>query len=257
MALHQESSAKEGIRRLLLAVSRELGRRDLTYLGLPAEDALDIKALQTVLGGAICIAPNQEILNETARSIGTIPLKKIVYYKGDAWKFLIGEYAKSIVGDVTYLDFYGGGIRAPFETELAALRNYFRRQAETKNRAFVFAWTYMPRDAGTKEYDNALKFDRLSDKHVKALGRLTGLSKRSYAIRLILARLLMEHEFQVKLYHHAVYKNTMNALILVFSKGIDPKCTVALLPSSVDALVDEPYYLYSEDGKVHEKDLGE
>jgi hypothetical protein len=257
MALHQESSAKEGIRRILLRACTELGRSDLVYLGLPAEDALDIKVLQPVLAGAICIADSQDVLVETARSIATIPLKTIVYHKGDAWKFLRDDYAKSVPADLAYLDFYGGGVRAPFQTELPALRQYFVQHADVKNRAFIFAWTYMPRDAGEEMYDKAVKFDLLSDKHRKTLSRLTGTNKRSYAIRLILARLVMEHEFQVKLYHHAVYKSTMNALVLVYSKGIDPQCKVPLLPASVDALVDEPYYLYAADGKIHKKTLGE
>lgn len=75
MAKHQESAAKQTIRLLLLDAAERLQRRKLTYLGLPAEEALDIKALSPVLENVICVADKKATLEETKRSIAPIPLR--------------------------------------------------------------------------------------------------------------------------------------------------------------------------------------
>lgn len=105
MALHQESAEKRGIRKLLLDACKELGRSPLTYMGLPAEEARDIIALQSVLDSAICIAPNPATLVETARSISAIPLRNFVPHSGDVWEYLRDDYDEHMLADITYLDF--------------------------------------------------------------------------------------------------------------------------------------------------------
>lgn len=115
----------------------------------------------------------------------------------------------------------------------------------------------MPRDVGGQMYEEILKFDRLEERHLHALRTLNGIKKRSYAIRLLLARCLMEHDYRATIYHHAVYKNSMNALVLVFSRGTDPNCGLTLLPATYGSIVQNPYYLWPTEGPPRKLYLNE
>src|SRR5262245_28306550 len=132
MAKHQESAAKQTIRLLLKDACQRLQRKGLTYLGLPAEEALDIKVLSPMLENAICVADRESTLQETRRSIGGIPLKQKKLICSDMWEYLHTSYPQEpLVADVTYLDFYGGGIQKsnPFAEEIQGLRSYFAKHA--------------------------------------------------------------------------------------------------------------------------------
>jgi hypothetical protein len=202
-----------------------------------------------VLDGIICIDDKRAVLDEAARVVATMPLKHRKFVVGDMWDYLRDAYPREqSVADVAFLDFYGGGLRKedPFKEEIAGLRNYFARHANFPNRAFVLAWTYMPRDRGKAFYVDACQ-KLFPPQEMDLLRRSTGMWSRSVAIRLLLKHSLVEHEMLAKVFHHAVYKCTMNALILLFSKGADPKCKLPLGDPS--ALLKEPVVVY-ETGKT-------
>jgi len=244
MAKFQESEAKQTIRLLIRGACEHLGRLELTYLGLPAESALDVKTLGGLLKNVICVDAKSAVLNETRRSLAGMRLDGRKFEVAEMWSYLRDTYPpEPLVADITFLDFYGGGIRDanPFASEIAGLRNYFVKHAGHPNKAFVLAWTYMPRDKGTLPYES-LKW-LLSKEDMDLLHRTKGLQFRSVAIRLLLRQLLNEHMMSVKIFQHAVYKQMMSTIILVFSRGPDPKCTLAL--ESPDSLRDEPCYVYT------------
>lgn len=254
MAKFQESEAKQAIRHLIRGACEHLHRPGLTYLGLPAESALDIKELGNLLRNVICIDEREAVLNEARRSIAGMRLNVRKFEVAEMWHYLRDQYRRELlVADVTFLDFYGGGIRDanPFAAEIAGLRDYFVKHAGYPNRAFVLAWTYMPRDKGRQPYQS---LDRLLSKEdIQLLERTKGLQFRSVAIRLLLRQLLNEHMMSVKVFQHAVYKQIMSTIILVFSKGLDPQCTLTL--ESPDSLRDEPCYVYTPGVATPQLDL--
>jgi len=112
----------------------------------------------------------------------------------------------------------------------------------------------MPRDDGEAAYEQAITQYRIDRHHRDIIKGLNGLPKRSFIIRIILAKVLARLGFSAAIYHHAVYKDTMNALILVFCKGSDGQCRVPLAPVTDAMMVEAPYFLYSDAG-VQEKFL--
>jgi len=244
MARFQESAAKQAIRRLILEAATRLQRQGLTYLGMPAEEALDILILKNLLKNAICVAMKETTLEETRRSIATLPLKQRRFVVMDMWDYLLKEYSREeLVADVTFLDFYGGGLTRhdPFAAEIAGLRSYFAKHARFSKKAFVLAWTYMPRDKGEAKYVEVLS-KLLPTDDIQLLKTTSGVAFRSVALRLLLRQHLIEHGLVAKLFHHAVYKRVMSTMILIFSKDTDPSCSVAL--GSPHSLVDEPCCVY-------------
>jgi hypothetical protein len=245
MARFQESGAKGAIRNLILQGSQELGRTDLTYLGMPAESALDIKVLGGLLSNVICLGESEESLRETERSIAMLRLTTRRFHALDMWEYLRSRYdSEPLVADVTFLDFYGGGIVKddPFANEIAGLRAYFAKHARLANRAYVFAWTYNPRDKGKARYIDALSKQKLSLSDIALLRESEGVAARSVAIRLLLRQILSEHDFSARVYHHALYKGVMNTLIMIFAKGLDSSCGVTL--SAPEDILSAPYYVY-------------
>lgn len=249
MGIHKESPAKQATRYLLKDACEHLQRGKLTYLGLPSDEAVDIKLLAPLLENVVCIDVKQAILSETRRNIAHLPLKERRFVVADMWDYLRTSYpSETLVADITFLDFYGGGIRKkdPFAEEIAGLRSYFAKQAAHPGRAFIFGWTFMPRDAGKQVYVEACsKIVRPAD--LELLMKSTGVQARSVAIRLLIQQSMVEHGMIVKLFHHAVYKRSMNTMILIFSKGVDPQCRLTLKPPQ--GLLAEPVCVY-EVGKV-------
>ena len=244
MARHQESAAKQATRLLILDGCRTLQRGSLTYLGLPAEEALDIKVLAPLLENVICVADRARVLEEARRSIATLPLRGRRFVQADMWEYLRDEYPREpLVADVTFLDFYGGGLRKgnPYALEIAGLRSYFAKHARQSARAFILAWTYMPRDAGPEGYVRELAKSLPTDE-VQLLRRSSGTELRSLAVRLLLKQCLREHGMDVKLFQHAVYKAIMNTVIILFSRGQDPTCRLSL--ESPHTLLTEPMCVY-------------
>jgi hypothetical protein len=245
MAIFQESEAKKTIRLLIKDAAGAMQRAGLTYMGMPAEQALDILTLGSLLKNAICIDVDKDVLKETRLSIAILPLKEVRWEITTCWDYLRETYpSEPLVADVTFLDFYGGGIRTedPFAEEIAGLRNYFSKHSRFPNRAFVFAWTYMPRDRGKKPYLEALRKLVLPAEYA-ILERMSGVDLRSFALRLLLRQILNEHNMVVNVFHHAVYKQVMNTIIILFSRGVDPQCQ--LMFKSPDSLLHEPYCYYS------------
>jgi hypothetical protein len=245
MARFQESPAKQAIRRLIVDATSRLQRQGLTYLGLPAEAALDVLALKDLLKNVICVASSEATLEETKRSIATVALRHRRFVAMDMWDYLAKEYPREeLVADITFLDFYGGGLSRsnPFATEIAGLRGYFAKHANISAKAFVFAWTYMPRDRGEAKYLDALG-KLLGAEDLNVLRSTSGgVAFRSVALRLLLRQHLLEHSLVAKLFHHAVYKRVMSTMILVFTKDTDPSCAVTL--GAPGHLLDEPCYVY-------------
>jgi hypothetical protein len=245
MALHQESDAKQASRDLILEACVSLQRNNLTYLGMPAEAALDIKTLRPVLQNVICVAETATILAETKRSIATLRLIQKRFRAVDIWAYLRDEYpSEQLVADLAFLDFYGGGIvkEDPFATEIAGLRSYFAKQARFLNRAFVFAWTFMPHDKGKGVYVSALEKQKMSDLETALVKSANGVRFRAIALRVVLRQILDEHGFTVKVFHQLLYKQVMSTMILVFCKGVDPLCRLQL--AAPETLIFEPYYAY-------------
>lgn len=250
MAIHQESAAKQATRDLILDACKHLQRAPLTYLGMPAEQAKDIITLRSLLQNVICIAEQSRILEEARRSIAGIRLKERRFKVADVWEYLRTEYPhEPLTADVAFLDFYGGGLRKedPFASEISGLRNYFAKHSHFANRAFVLAWTYMPRDRGEQKYIGALE-RILPDSEMKLLKGTSGVNFRSVAVRLLLLQECREHELKAKLFHHALYKRVINTIILVFSKGVDTQCTLKLADPL--HLLDEPCCVYDSNATV-------
>jgi hypothetical protein len=211
---------------------------------MPAEDARDILTLKALLHNVICIADRAATLDEARRSIACIRLKERRFVVADVWEYLRTEYPnESLTADITFLDFYGGGLRKedPFASEINGLRNYFAKHARFPNKAFVLAWTYMPRDKGEQKYIDTLEHI-LPASEMKLLKETSGVNFRSVALRLLLAQHCREHKLKTKLFHHALYKKVMNTIIVVFSKGIDPQCTLTL--GDPRQLLEEPCCVY-------------
>lgn len=248
MAIHQESEAKGAVRYLLRDACEQLQRGRLTYLGLPAEEALDIKLLSPLLENVICIADKKATLEETKRSIASLPLKHRRFECIDMWKYLIERYpSESLLADVTYLDFYGGGIKKqnPFANEIHGLRSYFARHSRFPNRTFLLAWFYMPRDQGKEIYlETCQKI--VPDMDLKLLRQSTGVWSRTIAVRLILRQSLHEHGMVANVFHHALYKKSMNTIIVAFSRGDDSLSRLKL--GHPDCLLQAPVVSY-EQGK--------
>lgn len=247
MATFQESAAKATIRGMLRGACEDLQRSKLTYLGLPGSSAMDVRRLGPLLENVICIDKDDRELAEARRHLATLQLKKRQFMKIGMWEYLRDKYASEpLLADITFLDFCGGGLHKddPFATEIAGIRAYFAKHARHANKAFVFAWTYMPRDGGALKYRSALGKVVSNSELLQALGRTKGVWLRSAAVRLLLWQSMHEHGAQCAVYHHAVYKKSMNTIILVLSKGTDPDCRIAL--ESPDCLISEPAYVYSE-----------
>lgn len=251
MAIFQESDAKAAIRIILRDACIALGRSNLTYLGMPAESANDVKVLRSLLANAICVDRSAETLREAARRIAPFGLATIEQRNREAWQYLRDEYAmEGLLADVTFLDFYGGGLTKdnPFTDEIAGLRSFFVRQARTEDCAFVFAWTFMPHDKGPAKYVEALRKFKLSPEELRLLNTTDGVELRIIALRLLIAKILEELGCSVKLFHHALYKKVMNTMVLIFCKGYDPNCSVKLGDPS--KLLGEPYVDYDVRGAV-------
>lgn len=156
----KETEVKRSIRLLLREACTELHRPGMTYLGLPGETAADLRVLNGLIERAICIDRKADILDEMRCSASLLPLRETKFLRFDMWQYLRDAYpSEKLIADVTFLDFYGGGITKddPFSDEIAGLRSYFAKQAQIPNTAFVFAWTYMPHDQGKAKYVSALE----------------------------------------------------------------------------------------------------
>ena len=245
-----ESAAKETVRGLLRQAAEKLGRVGLTYLGLPGESAADVRLLASVLENAICVERDRESLAEARRSIAMLALKQTRFVCADMWQYLRDTYpAEALVADITFLDFYAGGIKTkdPFSDEIHALRNYFTKQARLgKSHAFVLAWTYMPRDYGREKYLEVAEKITNEEALLERLRTSPRSIQRSQVVRLLLWQTLREHNMSARIIQHAIYKKVMNAIILVYAKGQDPKCAYQL--DSPDSLLTEAAWSY-EAGK--------
>jgi hypothetical protein len=241
----QESEAKQTIRLLIKDAAQSLHRLGLTYLGLPAERALDILALNGLLRNVICVDKSKTVLDETRRSIASMRLKERQFVAKDLWEYLRDDYpSEPLVADVSFLDFLGGGIQKadPFAQEIAGLRSYFAKHALHPQQAFVLAWTYMPRDKGPQTYKRALS--RIMPQALSSIiDKSAGVNLRSVAIRLLLLQSLREHGMLVNVFHHALYKSVMSTLIIVYSKGVDPNCKLVM--DNPDSLLSSPCCVYS------------
>lgn len=241
----QESEAKQTIRFLIKDATRSLKRPGLTYLGLPAERALDILALNGLLRNAICIDKSKVVLEEARRSIASMRLKERRFIVKDLWEYLRDDYpSEALVADVSFFDFLGGGLNKadPFAAEIAGLRSYFAKNAQHSHQAYVLAWTYMPRDKGPQAYKRALS-TIMPHTESSIIDKSSGVSLRSVAIRLLLMQSLREHGMVVNVFHHALYKSVMSTLIIVYSKGVDPNCKLVM--ESPDSLLSSPCCVYS------------
>jgi hypothetical protein len=241
-----ESDEKTLVREALRKAGLALGRQELTYLGMPEAAALDIRILQRLLRNVICIDWERKKLEVAEHNISDLPLKVREFHACDVWEYLKSDYYRAgLTADMTFLDFLGGGISSAdtFAHEMHALRSYFSRQALHPRTAFVFAWTYMPHDRGLQAYTRAVE-NSATEEEKKMLRGLTGIRFRSLAIRLVLSRLLQEHNMTGKIYFHALYKTVMSSLILVFSKGHDPKCTLPM--GSPESILSEPIRAYKK-----------
>lgn len=251
MATFKESPTKATVRDLLRDACDDLQRSKLTYLGLPGSSATDVRRLGPLLENVICIDRNKQVLEDARRSIANLQLKTRKFANIGMWEYLRDEYASEpLIADVSFLDFCGGGFQKgdPFATEIAGVRTFFAKQARQENKAFVLAWTFMPRDRGEQTYRTALKKMINDDELLQALKQTSGMRLRSAAVRLLLWQSMREHDMQGVVYHHAVYKKTMNTIILLMSKGTDPNCRVTL--ESPRCLVSKPAYVYSNKGVI-------
>jgi len=246
MDTFEESYAKDAIRSLLLDGTEALNRSGLTYLGLPGGRALDIIKLDGILKNVICVDDKESVLDEARRAISNLRLKQRKFVPARLWEYLRDQYPREeLVADVAFLDFLGGGIveQDPFAQEIAGLRSYFAKHARQRNRAFVLAWTYMPHDRGPAVYTNTLK-KIVNSEDIQLLQGAKGVQLRSLAIRLLLRQSLVEHDMDVKLFHHALYKRVMNTIIVIYSKGRDSNLNLVL--ESPDSLLTEPCCVYAE-----------
>src|SRR2546428_13760544 len=92
MAKFKESAAKQAIRNLLYDACERLQRSPLVYLGMPAEDAADVKTLGPLLRDVICLDARSAVLEETKRSIATMPLKTRRFVTAELWTYLRDQY---------------------------------------------------------------------------------------------------------------------------------------------------------------------
>jgi hypothetical protein len=157
-------------------------------------------------------------------------------YPGEPW-----------AGDITFLDFFGGAIAKddPFAEEIGALRSYFMKHANHPGRAFIFAWTYATRDRGKAKYVSALERVVQEASLLAKLRQAEGVLSRSIAVRLLLWQMMKEHGLSVSIVQHLIYKRTMSAIILVFSKGLDPSSSHEL--SDPSCLLTDSIWTYQED----------
>ncbi len=240
---YQDSAAKATIRQLLKDAGEHLQRGRLTYMGLPAEKALDIKTLHPILDNVICIADKRATLDEARRSISMLKLKQRKFEEAEMWNYLTDRYpAEPLLADITFLDFYGGiKDTNPMAIELQGIRSYFAKHAKVQNKAFVFAWFYNPRDDGKDVYIKTCE-KIIAEADLKILKRSSGVWLRTIAVRLILRQSLKEHGMTATVFHHALYKKTMNTIIIVFAKGEDPLLRVQLYQP--DHLIEAPVVKY-------------
>jgi hypothetical protein len=218
-------------------------------LGLPAEKALDIRVLHPVLENAICVADKRSTLDETRRNIAMLRLKQRKFECTDMWNYLIEKYpSEPLVADVTYLDFYGGiKDTNPIGIELQGLRSYFAKHAKQPNKAFVFAWFYNPRDDGKDVYIQTCE-KIITSSDLSILQKSSGVWLRTLAVRLILRQSLREHGMDAIVYHHALYKKTMNTIIVIYSKGVDAALRLQL--SDPDCLLEAPVVKYEPNSPI-------
>jgi len=250
MAAHQESAAKQATRDLIFDAAKHLQRASLTYLGMPAENAYDIFTLKPLLQNVICIDEKSVVLDETRRNIAGLTLKTKRFVVADIWEYLRQDYpTETLLADVTFLDFYGGGLHNedPFAFEINGLRNYFSKHARHPAKAFVLAWTYMPRDRGRQKYIDTLSQILPADE-MELLRRTEGVNCRSAALRLLLMQQCREHNLQINLFQHALYKRIMNTMIVVFSRGPDSQCSLPL--GDPRRLLIEPCCVYDSKNSV-------
>src|SRR5438046_1571240 len=112
MAGFQEHPVKDKIRERLRSAAEKLRRGPLTYLGMPGELAADVRLLGSLLEAAICVERVPAARAEMRRRLGLVPLKHVRYPRMGMWQYLRDEYPREpLVADVTFLDFYGGGLR--------------------------------------------------------------------------------------------------------------------------------------------------
>jgi hypothetical protein len=240
----QESDEKEIIRKLIRQAAETLGRENLTYLGLPERRAEDIRMLVPFVRNVICVDFESEKLKATARVLARLKLDKKVFWAGNMWEYLRDYYpVETLVADIAFLDFLGGGIRSKvlFAEEIAGVRNYFTKQSRYQNRAFVFAWTFMPRDSGPSVYTDGLS-KLLPEQEIRLIAGQKGWALRALAIRFLLKQILREHNMNVKLFHHAVYKRVMNCVILIYSNGADTNLSLEL--HGPESILNEAIYVY-------------
>jgi hypothetical protein len=243
-----ESEGKAVVRRLLRQACMTLGRDELTYLGMPEEDALDVRGLTGLIGNVICIDKVRHKLELARHRIANMHIRGEIYRCVDMWDYLRLQYpSEKLLADVAFLDFLGGSIQSadPFAKEIAGLRSYFARHAHDSflNRSFILAWTFMPHDLGPQKYTRHLK-ECLFPEDMKLLGGYSGIEFRTLAIRMILRQLLRQHEMKAVLYEHLLYKQVMSTFILVFAKGEEPACSLHL--GSPDDILKAPITEYDE-----------
>ena len=244
--MHSESEPKKTIRLLLRDSCEALNRGKLTYLGLPSDTAQDLKVLEPFLENVICIGNVKTELDEAARVVARMPIKSKRFLLREMWKYLSAEYpSEPLVSDVTFLDFYGGGVCSsdPFADEVGGLRAFFAKNARQQNKCFILAWTYNPRDMGKQVYVEIGK-ELFTNDELNILERTAGFAARSFAIRALLKKSLTEHKMHGKVVQHAVYKRVMGAIIIVFCKGKDPNCACELQDPKM--FLEEPIVEYAE-----------
>jgi len=223
-----------------------LGRQNLTYLGMPEEDALDVRALSPAVRNLVCIDTAKSKLDSARHAIANLPIHIDRYHAKDMWLYLKDDYIhEGLIADVTFLDFLGGGIvsNVPFQKEIAGLQAYFACHAKSEfiNRAFILAWTFMPHDAGEEHYLRHLS-KCLFPADIELLRKQKGINFRALAIRLLLRHILAQHDMSALVYEHLLYKKVMNTLILVFCRGEDHDCAISLL--SPDKVITSPITEY-------------
>jgi hypothetical protein len=237
-----ESSAKNSVRLLLKGAICSLDRTSLTYLGLPGKRALDLATFGGLVTRAICVERDKDY-DDMRRSVSRYPLKP-KFKKKNVWEYLRDDYPnEEWVADVAFLDFCGGGISSenPFSLEVAGLRAYFTKQANASAVPYVFAWTYMPRDKGSATYKDSMHNLGMSTAEIEQANSLPPLALRSYWVRVVLRQISRELGFKIRVYHHALYRSSMNTLVLLFGKG---EQVHELRLDSPEIILDAPIYEY-------------
>lgn len=243
----RETLAKQAVREMLADAAGQLGRTGLTYLGLPGREAKDVLRLRKLLRQAICVDTRQEVLDACSTQLGRLSLDAKQFVCEDMWSYLKAHYpSEPLMADVLFLDFCGGGILSddPFATEIAGLRALLAKHSKTKNQAFILAWTYMPHDKGPDAYRAALGKLKLTPADEALVNSFSGVRLRSLSIRLLIKLSFQEHNMLAKVYHHALYKKTMNTIIVIFSAGVDERCSIQL--DDPDAILQAAVYRYDD-----------